>query len=437
MTRHLTFHHFLATAPRPHHMASSMGQWDQRSNAMTHDGSRCCVRISSIRKGLFIGLCGIVITGLAGFSSRIGASRTLANGVSSVSISVSVKDDYETRTTLNGTSKGIGNSTFSPYNVSFVGGKHSSGLNPNAPVNANGLHSSAANRTGPDDNETRPMTLDFFISGFPKCGTTTIQDALRVHNEIAMPEGESNIFTTPGDDKVIFENVMKELQSLSPELAHVKRGIKTPMGLGTGINSLRAVGRLERLYPNVKLIFGLRHPISWFESFYNYRVWNHYEGDSFASGSIPSAESLLSESWASVSVDSARFENVLKNLRKTNKEKATPFKVFLYTIEQLQDREEVRKAAFRDSLASFLELKDPLPPLPHSNKLQAVHNETIDICNDKFMNLRRTLVDNGKETKQWILEQFIESPDVTVANKGHFRELMETFGSDPCVDSVE
>jgi hypothetical protein len=282
----------------------------------------------------------------------------------------------------------------------------------------------------------KSITLDYFIAGFAKCGTTTLLDAFREHKETVMPEAETNIMTTPGSDDDIYERMMNELEPLAPETARVKRGIKCPQGLET----LHSIQRLQRLFPRTKLIFGLRHPVWYFQSFYNFRVLSHYQNG--LTEPIPSVESLLNESWASLSVESARFENTLKNLGKTNISLTTdvtptPFKVFLYTIEQMQDRNETRKKEYRDALRRFLGLKDPISPLPHSNRQDEVFDETIDVCDSKYDKVRNVLVKNGKESQRWILEEFLESPDVTVANPKHFRELLQTFGSDPCLKSVE
>ena len=292
-------------------------------------------------------------------------------------------------------------------------------------------------RTKPDG--LHPVKLDFFVAGFPKAGTTTLAEAFLGHNETAIPETETNIMTIPGTDEEIYKKMQDVLNKLAPHSDNVKRGIKNPLGLGSKpLATARAVQRLEQLFPDTKLIFGLRHPVNYLQSFYNYRVWNHYGGQGILclmNSQIPSVESLLSTSWMGLSADSARFEDTLKALRKTNKTNdlpPTPFKVFLYTIEQMQDTVKERKEAFRETLGSFLELEFPILPLPHINKRTAIYNETIDICESKYDKIRSILVENGEETQRWIQEEFLWSPDVTVSNENHFRELIQRFGSDPC-----
>lgn len=293
-------------------------------------------------------------------------------------------------------------------------------------------------------SKNRTVTLDFFIAGFPKTGTSTLLDAFLAHPETVVPPTETNILTTPGSDQEIYDKIMKELNQLAPKTANVKRGIKNPIGLGAVPSARwRSIEYLECLFPETNLIFGVRHPVMYFQSFYNYRVWNYHSGDGppeLWERPIPSVESLLSETWAGVSVESARFETTLQHLirkPKADESPLTQFKVFLYTIEQIQDKDEERKATFRDELGRFLGLKSPIPPLPHSNKQTMKYNETIDICNRKYDAVRRILVKNGRRTQRWIRRVFLCNPQVTVANEEHFLKLLESFGRDPCKESVQ
>ena len=109
-----------------------------------------------------------------------------------------------------------------------------------------------------------------------------------------------------------------------------------------------------------------------------------------------------------------------------------PFKVFLYTIEQIQDDTESGNASFREDMKVFLNLSEPIH-IPHSNKIPRVaHPETIDICDGQFDNLRMLLLTQGKASARWILDKFIESPDVSVSGRGQFSEMLSSWGDDPC-----
>jgi hypothetical protein len=282
-------------------------------------------------------------------------------------------------------------------------------------------------------NENEDAKLDFFVAGFPKCGTTTLLKAFEVHNETSVyPEEECSLAQVFSDDTA-YERLMHNLNKVSSD-PNVKRGIKCPFGLSTPA----AVERLEMWFPDTKLIFGMRHPVFYFQSFYNYRVSMVHQNK--LEGPIPLPESLIgSNDWARVSTSTARFEQVLKMLGKTVSDDSPPttFKVFLYTLEQMEDENEDRGRQLRETLGSFLELQYQIQPLQAANRNDFVgtkgFDETIDICDHKHSYLRSVLVENGRESQRWIREKFLESPDVTVANAEHFNEILEQWGSDPCV----
>jgi hypothetical protein len=278
------------------------------------------------------------------------------------------------------------------------------------------------------------VKLDFFVAGFPKCGTTTLLKTFEAHNETVVPPKEECSLNLVDQDDVAYAHIKNALHTTNP---NVKRGIKCPFGLTT----TSAIERLEDWFPSTKLIYGLRHPVYFFQSFYNFRVNMVHKGK--MEGPIPPAESLIgSVEWAKVSTDTARFEEVLEKLGKTeiSDSKLTPFKVFLYTLEQMEDENEDRRETFREMLGSFLELKHQLPPLKAANKNHHVgkkaFDETIDICDSKYDQLRSVLVKNGKETQRWIRQELLQSPDVTVANGGHFHEILEQWGLDPCIQGA-
>lgn len=291
--------------------------------------------------------------------------------------------------------------------------------------------------------------LDFLIAGFPKCGTTTLMHAFAAHNEtdISTKEkcqiGGSNLAAGPA-----YAKLTEVVSELSTD-ANVKRGVKCPISL----RSHRTISLLVRHSPETRLIIGVRHPVRMLESHYNYRITELY--DKKKQANIPPIETLVNgNEWMGVSTRNARFEIPLMQLGKTNMttrelEKLglmahaavvpNKFKVFLYSLEQLKDKNATRTDNVRHSLESFLELEHPMKPLGHENLNRFVgenaHKETIDICDDKYADLRIELITKGRETQLWLRYQFLKSPDVTVANRNHFLELLQEWESDPCVKS--
>ena len=295
------------------------------------------------------------------------------------------------------------------------------------------MHGEGHTPPPPTPSDESVVTLDFFVAGFPKCGTTTLLKTFDAHNETSVHPAEECSLARVSSDDIAYTGLMTKLNEASLD-PNVKHGIKCPFGLSTPT----AIQRLQDWFPNTKLIFGLRHPVFYFQSFYNYRVLEVHQNK--LQGPIPPPELLIgSNDWIRVSTETARFEKTLKMLGKTTSDDSppTPFKVFLYTLEQMEDENEARERNWRETLGSFLELKHEIQPLKAANvnrhQGEEGFDETINICDTKYDALRRVLVTNGRKSQRWILEKFLQSPDVIVANKEHFRETLTQWGSDPCV----
>ena len=297
---------------------------------------------------------------------------------------------------------------------------------------------------------TTNTTLDFVIAGFPKCGTTTLLFAFAGHEETEISPKEKCSFTNPQlSDKRALHKIDKEALAELSESKDIQRGLKCP-------NGIKNSDSIERLYmhsPRAKIFVGVRHPILFFQSYYNYRVMESHSKS--WNDKIPTVDSFLVDSdWRGVSTRSSRFELVLMQLGKTNMSTSefsqlldrphmgvqpNQFKIFLYALEQMEDPDEVRASNFRRELGTFLGLKQNLRPFGHENDnrfvAQAGYNETIDICAATFKPLRDLLVAQGQITSKWILEAFMQSEDVTVANRDHFKYIMLKWNSDPCVDT--
>lgn len=184
-----------------------------------------------------------------------------------------------------------------------------------------------------------------------------------------------------------------------------------------------------------------------FQSFYNYRITEMY--DTNTTEKPPSPNELIgSNRWRDVSTDLARFELSLMQLGKTpmrpldlndlgsHGKRMTPtkYKVFLYSVEQLDDPNKDRVNAFRKDLQRFLRLESPLAPFEKENSNRVIRPESINICDARFNELRKILTRQGKNTMRWIRDQFLLSEDVFVSDEEHFVSLLETWSVDPCTN---
>lgn len=110
-----------------------------------------------------------------------------------------------------------------------------------------------------------------------------------------------------------------------------------------------------------------------------------------------------------------------------------PLKVFIYTIEQLEDTN-TKRLQFEKDIQSFLNLQH----LKHfasetkENVNDSSYPESINICDSEYKRIRRKLIRQGTKSSEWIREKFIKSKDVTVSHVSYFESMLKTWSEDPC-----
>lgn len=278
--------------------------------------------------------------------------------------------------------------------------------------------------------------LDFAIVGHPKCATTFFMAYLASQQEIAMPAHEIQSMSARRPAEMV-----ATLYELDKDGYGYKRGYKAPRD----IVSLKALSTIREYFPTTRLIVGLRHPVLWFESFYNYRLYKNYK--------MPPAEQLFGPNrreFHGVCTGESKFHIHLDHLRKTERtasekkllsydgpEPQLPRMnnpVFLYEINQLHDENATRAEHFLRNLEQFIGLKQELEPIHVSSSStgQPKKEKKIDICNVKYRFIRAELMKNAVEASKWIREYFLQSPDVVVSSPEYFDTLLKTWLVDPC-----
>jgi hypothetical protein len=98
---------------------------------------------------------------------------------------------------------------------------------------------------------------------------------------------------------------------------------------------------------------------------------------------------------------------------------------------------------FVQSLKAYLGVSLDFPPMiqrkPGRTDLNATEQARrnalkVDICSDVYQKHRNWLLDAGKRNKEWILGYFVKSPGVVVGNRNHFREILDYYDVDPCIE---
>ena len=349
--------------------------------------------------------------------------------------------------------------------------------------------------------------LDYVVAGFAKCGTTTLGHWLGNHPEVRSPTGEIYYYGLKTS------RMMMEIFSLKKNSAKVpmspslnssavlgqqpqpqkhpidikKVGFRCPHHVQSpkGLMLLR-----EPYFSEAKIIVSVRHPVIWFESYYNYRL----EGGK--AGLLKGAPNELighlkckgcNAMWI-LSTAKGAFHWYLSKLKKTplnsqqERDLLQPFgkqqnqekrslqdgreedgdgqpksgnngtgsnsqssnKVFFIEIRQLGDSDPMRTQIFRNDMQEFLQLKQPLDPmikvLPGKPKKEDEKKTTVtaknftrlDICQDEYLPVRTELMYISRNASIWFRQYFMKSSDVYVSSPGYMVQLLEEWMTDPC-----
>jgi hypothetical protein len=239
------------------------------------------------------------------------------------------------------------------------------------------------------------------------------------------------------------------------------------------ITQARIMNVYRMHWPRTKLLVGIRHPVRFFESLYNFRVQNA----GLDEPPMPDPLRLMGRcgrGMRQTCTDMANYAFHLIRLGKQHYEKnatdvrrrrpPTPLEahivgrykraaynvtaleplpnpLFLFAVEELADKDIARQAEFRRAVQTFLGLSTPLPPLIHyapgrrwTEKIQRERNALkMDICQNRFVPLRSELMRLAVQNSAWISE-FISLPTVSVASESRMLEVLESWTKDPCTN---
>jgi hypothetical protein len=280
--------------------------------------------------------------------------------------------------------------------------------------------------------------LSFSIVAFPKCGTSSLMLYLKNQSDsIYMFDDER---CELGWNQQV--RLLKDLyQNYRPGL-HM--GIKCPRDLEVDL----AMTNYRMFFSQTKFVVGLRHPVLWFESFYNHRIQNEYP--------MPPPNRLIGKckrSHQGVCTDRADFARHLKKIEPTRP-------VFIYEVSQLyDDRDEndgkdpqhsptissardERADKFRKDLHAFLQLDIPLRgKIAHvkpgrramsTEHEQQLASKKINICDAEHTDVRKRLQRQASESATWIQTAFLANSNVRVSSPEYFIQLLSSWHEDPC-----
>ena len=303
--------------------------------------------------------------------------------------------------------------------------------------------------------------LDFAIIGFPKCGTTALQEWLSQHSEIAMLPSEVFSLTNHAPERLIYR-----LYTQLPANRSIKRGYKNPLE----IRAPHSLDYLAKYFPKTLLIVGIRHPIVWMESLYNFKVQNlprqvhpSYWGDpneligkcyewndTNCVGTAKGYFYLYLATLGKVPFPSSWSTDHPLYFSSNRLTRRLPNPIFLYESRQLSDSNRTRASQFRKDLQQVLHLNSTLLPMTIHTKPDFTHFTSrqqhkrnkykIRICDDRYRYpLRHHLLQVARMTSEWIRSEFVhgttqnaKNNDVYISSPEYFEQLLQDWMMDPC-----
>lgn len=305
--------------------------------------------------------------------------------------------------------------------------------------------------------------LQFAIIGFGKCGTTSVLKWLQSHSEIAVMPVENYDLMRHQPEQLI-----RKLEGLP---AYKLKGYKSPVD----VTLPHVLQYFADYFPRAKLIVGVRHPVQWFESLYNFRLQqrSHFSTTPMR---LPPPDELIGACVASARntcTYKGEFALFLRQLGKTKYPSiVTEFErrmyrgahleppnttstvisqqstmvianpIFIYEMRQLQDHPELMAQA----LTEFLGLSTPLSfDIPYHNQqkrsldttvLTETNRTRMNICDHR--RVRFELMRIARSSSVWIRNYFLTAPESSqIVSLPQFASYVKDWMVDPCTDRQE
>jgi hypothetical protein len=330
-------------------------------------------------------------------------------------------------------------------------------------------------------NKHHNLMPDFAIVGFGKCGTTSLMNFLNIPNKIYMGFPYSEGLVQGHKCPAGLSDLRQIYQDYSDK--PIKKGFKCPYPLYIS-DSLNVIEFYQEFSPHPKLIVSVRHPVTHFQSSYNYFYQNRTADNLPNPNSLsaicngfcgkPSNGPLLIkrnrfddpydrkclQDYNEKGIElhdrvctgrSSSFHYFLSRLRLTPMSDDREWQLldhhslkilkyfngtlFLLESEQLHDisgLNATRGMAIRSELEKYIDLEPGAllqRAFPPKDTLEMLKN----ICHDEYEGLRGELVERGGRAGKWIIEYLLKSDRVVVPNREHFIELVENWRVDPCI----
>lgn len=306
--------------------------------------------------------------------------------------------------------------------------------------------------------EESDRLIDFAVAGFEKCGTTFLLESVFSQSKQVFMAGSGNEVVELSPPQL--QEFRLHVDELTSGGAPIRRGFKASrVLLGT-----EWLTNLQENFPATKLIVTTRHPVLWFQSWYNFKLrgYRHRMPTPHESVGLcreacehkgPEGHCVVVASSAGCSGIS-NFHQYLSRLRytpmDTEEELAlldhhqmqifnfSQTTLFLMEVGQMDGKNtSVSDKLFRD-MERFLDLAPyALPDIEaYRQPTYSWSNETlqrkINICHDDYRDIRAGLLDAGGRAARWIEDYFLQSSHVVISDRWDFVSRIRQWKFDPC-----
>ncbi|KAL7581390.1 hypothetical protein ACA910_021980 [Epithemia clementina (nom. ined.)] len=286
--------------------------------------------------------------------------------------------------------------------------------------------------------------LDFAILGFSKTATSYLKDWLRQQTSHISISSLEVCYLNKKQGSNLIHHLVDTLDETK------LRGFKCPSHF-----TRPSLEWYRQYFPRTKLIVGLRHPVSWFESFYNFRI-RHPKYPNNATIQLPPPAELIGRcrlESQGLCTYNAQFHRQLARMARTPlnaTERAmlhldrsdllglgshrVDNPVFVYEITQIRQN----AAQFAADMATFLGLPQPLKPFLEKKvssralQEQAEKKKAIQICEPQYDAIRQELMQISIEASDWILGYFMPQVTITTSPTSSFVKAIQAWKQDPC-----
>ena len=298
--------------------------------------------------------------------------------------------------------------------------------------------------------------LDVAVIGHSKSGTSSILNWFQNHPEIFIKHREERIVVNGPANAVV--QLKRKGYSIFRD-----QGLKIAYKRPGDITHPYRLAVLHDHFPHTKLMIGIRHPVLWFESFFNF--WQTIANGGNRPYLPRNTTQLIGPCILNehVCTDHARFHlhianavhatdmttkrerqlllgnkipsgvGTIHNNNNNNNATEDPDRhttitdrnvtnpAFIFEIAQLSDSIETRNNVFREEMQHFLELQQAFPPAPRvapESKLRQVRRRgrkakakvnayKIHICDPQHEEVRRVLMEHSRNIAVWVREYLL------------------------------